>query len=447
MTAPLQTWRATLASFDGGVRAEIDIARPDKLRFWRDRDWAAMPPAISRGAGLSYAAASFGTGTISIEHGYYNRLIAFDEQSGELTVEAGADLWTCQRFLLGRGFFLPCHPGHGRITIGGCVATEVHGKNPWRDGSFSAQVRGLTLLHPDHGLLTLSRDKDPDLLALTCGAFGLTGHILTVTLGARPLRAPGLMLVRRSFATAAEAFADLHATVQTADFAYSWHDLSSRHGTHFVFAATADLNVSAFDIAGMDEAPPLAAANERWLPASAYNRVSLRAINAAYLYKTRRFSRAQPIGILEALFPIHGSEVYFSLYGRRGFHEYQALVPAALAASFVDDVRARARKRGVTIALCSAKAFAGEGRFIRFAGDGIAIAFNYPRGGAATELMADIDALLIEAGGKPNIVKDSRLPAAIARACYPELDGFRAELRRFDPKRRIRSSLSERLEL
>ncbi len=185
--AAVQTQRDTLVSFDGGVRAGVQIARPDKLRFWTDGDWSAMPAAISRGAGLSYAAASFGAGAVSLEHHYYDRLIAFDEATGELTVEAGANLWTCQRFLLSRGFFLPCHPGHGRITIGGCVAADVHGKNPWRDGTFSAQVRRLTLLHPDHGVLTLDRDNDPDLLSLTCGAFGLTGHILTVTLATRPL--------------------------------------------------------------------------------------------------------------------------------------------------------------------------------------------------------------------------------------------------------------------
>ena len=445
--AAFQTQRDTLASFDGGVREGVEIARPDKLRFWTERDWPAMPAAISRGAGLSYAAASFGAGAVSIEHQYYNRLIAFDEANGELTVEAGADLWTCQRFLLSRGFYLPCHPGHGRITIGGCVAADVHGKNPWRDGTFSGQVQALTLLHPDHGVLTLDRGKDADLLSLTCGAFGLTGHILTVTLAARPLHSPSLTLVRRAFATSAETFGDLWQAVQTADFAYSWHDLSSKRGMHFVFAATADSDAGVFDKASMGEAPPLAAASERRLPVNLYNRFSLPVLNAAYRSKTRRFRTARPISIVDALFPIHGSEIYFTLYGRKGFHEYQALIPRAKAAQFIEDVRRRAAKRGVVIALCSAKAFGGDERFIRFAGEGISVAFNFPRGKDAAELMADIDALLIDIGGKPNIAKDSRLPAEVARLCYSGVEDFRAELLRFDPMRRIRSSLSERLEL
>jgi decaprenylphospho-beta-D-ribofuranose 2-oxidase len=445
MTA-IQTQRDTLVSFDGGARESVDVARPDKLRFWTDRDWATMPVAISRGAGLSYAAASFGADALSIEHHYYDRLIDFDEQSGELTVEAGANLWTCQRFLLSRGFYLPCHPGHGRITIGGCVAADVHGKNPWRDGTFSAQVRGLTLLHPDHGLLTLDQGSHPDILSLTCGAFGLTGHILSVTLKARPLQSPRLGLERRSFKTLAEAFAGLQEAVRTADFAYSWHDLSSARGNHLVFSAAAVSEGVARETAGMDEAPPLPGANKR-LPFNLYNRLSLPLLNAAYRLKTRRFRARTTINILDALFPIHGSEIYFSLYGRKGFHEYQALVPFAEAVTFVNDVRGCAAKRGVTLALCSAKAFGGKECFVRFAGEGLAIAFNFPRGGGAIQLMADIDALVIALGGKPNIAKDSRLPAAVARACYPHLEDFRAELLRFDPKRRIRSALSERLQL
>lgn len=446
MTA-FQTRRDTLVSFDGGARSSIEIARPDKLRFWTDRDWSTMPTAISRGAGLSYAAASFGTEAISIEHRYYNRLIAFDEKEGELTVEAGADLWTCQRFLLSRGFFLPCHPGHGRITIGGCVAADVHGKNPWRDGTFSAQVRGLTLLHPDHGILTLDRNHDFDFLSLTCGAFGLTGHILTVTLAARPLSSRGFTLLRRAFATSTEAFEDLRRAVQTADFAYSWHDLSSRRGAHFVFSATADPDADAINDVIMGEAPPLTPASERRLPFNLYNNFSLPVLNAAYRMKTRRFRHARSIDIIQALFPIHNSEIYFSLYGRKGFHEYQALVPFAEVTAFLDNVRRYAARRGQTIALCSAKAFGGEERFIRFAGEGIAVAFNFPRGKESTELMSDIDALLIDIGGKPNIAKDSRLPAEVMRACYRGWDGFRAELHRFDPRRRICSSLSERLQL
>jgi decaprenylphospho-beta-D-ribofuranose 2-oxidase len=445
--AAVQTHRDMLVSFDGGVRDDVDVARPDKLRFWTDTDWATMPTAISRGAGLSYAAASFGAEALSIEHHYYDRLIGFDEITGELTVEAGANLWTCQRFLLSRGFFLPCHPGHGRITIGGCVAADVHGKNPWRDGTFSAQVRSLTLLHPDHGLLRLDQSSNADLLSLTCGAFGLTGHILTVTLTARPLQSSRLGLERRSYQTLAEAFEGLREAVQTADFAYSWHDLSSSQGDHLVFSAAAVSEGGAFDSAGMGEAPPIPGANQRRLPVNFYNRFSLPLVNAAYRLKTRRFRTRTTISILDALFPLHGSEIYFTLYGRKGFHEYQALVPFGEGVNFVENVRRCAARRGVTLALCSAKAFGGEERFVRFAGEGLAIAFNFPRGGGATDLMADIDALVIELGGKPNIAKDSRLPAAVARACYPHLEDFRAELLRFDPKRRIRSALSERLQL
>ena len=447
MTTTFQTRRDILVSFDGGERSSIDVARPDKLRFWTDQDWSKMPVAISRGAGLSYAGASFGTGVVSIDHQQFDRLVAFDEGTGELTVEAGANLWTCQQFLLSRGFFLPCHPGHGRITIGGCVAADVHGKNPWRDGTFSAQVRGLTLLHPDHGILTIDRDTEPELLALTCGAFGLTGHILTVTLAARALSSPTVTMTRRVFDTSAEAFENLSLAVRTSDFAYSWHDLSIRNGGHLVLAATVDSEPSELIPVRTDGPPPLSAASVQRLPFAVYNRLSLPVVNAAYRWKTRQFDGGKRVSVLDTLFPTHGSQFYFSLYGKTGFHEYQMLVQLSEAAIVVDEVKKRAARHGVPIALCSAKAFGGEERFLRFAGEGIAIAFNFVRSKAGDRLMADIDALVIAIRGKPNIVKDSRLTPEVLCSCHPGLDDFRSALRRFDPHRRIRSSLSERLEL
>lgn len=445
--AEFRTSLTTLFSFDGGSYENVEVARPDKLRFWKDLDSLSMPNAISRGAGLSYAAASFGKDTISLEHRAFNRLVNFDVKTGDFVVEAGADLWTCQRFLLGHGFFLPCHPGHGRITIGGCVAADVHGKNPWRDGTFSSQVNGLTLFHPDHGHLTLTRDGDAALLDLTCGGFGLTGHILSVTLAAQPLMSPNLSLERRVHASLAHALDDLAEAVQTAEFAYSWHDLSSRWGQHFVFVSTAISGDSEEATSAMAEAPPALDSRPRGLPFNLYNRLSIALVNAAYRVKTSRYQTPRSISIMEALFPIHGSETYFSLYGRPGFHEYQALIPLADAVAFTNAVQERAARRGVTTALCSAKAFGGNQRYLRFAGAGIAIAFNFPRAGRSRELMSDIDAMVIDLGGKPNIVKDGRLPAEVVQACYPEFEMFRRRLLEFDPKRRIRSELSERLEL
>jgi hypothetical protein len=93
------------------------------------------------------------------------------------------------------------------------------------------------------------------------------------------------------------------------------------------------------------------------------------------------------------------------------------------------------------------KAFAGEPGRLRFEADGLCLTLNLERSATTLDLLARLDELSIETGALPNIIKDSRLPARVVRACYPEYERFRRELAAFDPRRRFQSELSERLGL
>ena len=121
------------------------MQRPDRYRLLE-----ALPrdaPRIARGAGVSYVAASFGGDAISQSLDAFDRILAFDDSDGRLGVEAGARIGDVQRFALARGWYLPVAPGHPAATIGGCIAADVHGKNPARDGTFRAVVERHRDLH------------------------------------------------------------------------------------------------------------------------------------------------------------------------------------------------------------------------------------------------------------------------------------------------------------
>ena len=125
-----------LSSFDRQFRARCRMQRPDRYRLIE-----ALPrdaQRIARGSGVSYVAASFGADAISQSLEAFDRVLAFDETTGRLEVEAGARIGDVQRFALARGWYLPVAPGHPAATIGGCIAADVHGKNPARDGTFRA---------------------------------------------------------------------------------------------------------------------------------------------------------------------------------------------------------------------------------------------------------------------------------------------------------------------
>lgn len=406
--------------------------------------------SIPRGSGLSYAAASFGDGGLSIDHTKFNRLLDFDSSENIIEVEAGISLAALFDFLAARCLYLPVQPGHGRITVGGSIAANVHGKNQTRDGTFMDQIVSLTLFHPDHGLLDISRGQEPKVFDLTCGGYGLTGHILKVRLRAKPFPCDRLeqkTIIIEDMVSGAD---QLHRHAKESDFVFSWHNCllgGEKFGRGFVrYARFSPLQD--FDPPAPIGEPPALDASARcsWrLPM--VNTLTARIMNSIYFRQEARVRKPQLIPLQKAIFPLHNKQVYFWLYGTKGFHEYQVIVPRNCFAEFVNMLRKEIERRPVAIGLASAKCFKGRQELLRFNGDGICLSLNFPRNRTADDFLNFLDKTTILVGGIPNIIKDSRLSRKVVEKTYPKIDEFRELLRDFDPKRRMQSELSKRLSL
>jgi decaprenylphospho-beta-D-ribofuranose 2-oxidase len=151
-------------SFDGRVRLDASHQRPDRYRHL-EIDWGDRP-RIARGGGYSYAAASFGKGVVVQEMTSFDRLL--DHDGGCLVrIEAGATLLDLTSWARSRGLQVPALPGYPLITVGGCIAADVHGKNPARDGTFCDWVEALTIYTPSDGFRSISRSAGANLFATT----------------------------------------------------------------------------------------------------------------------------------------------------------------------------------------------------------------------------------------------------------------------------------------
>ena len=131
--------------------------RPDRLRMLNDRNEEFQIP---RGAGLSYAPASFGKDRLIRDMCSFDRILEFDESSKIVVVEAGISLKKLLMWSFSKQLFLPVLPGQPEITVGGCVAANVHGKNPYKDGTFMEQVEWIELSHPTLGTKIISRSNE-----------------------------------------------------------------------------------------------------------------------------------------------------------------------------------------------------------------------------------------------------------------------------------------------
>ena len=148
--------------------------------------------SLSRGLGRSYGDSSLPAGPDFpvADTTAADRLLAFDPASGLLRAEAGVSLLDLNRVFLRRGWFVPVSPGTQFVTLGGMVASDVHGKNHHVDGCFGQHVRSVKLRVADGRIIECSDASDAELFRATIGGMGLTGHILEVEFQMRPIPSP-----------------------------------------------------------------------------------------------------------------------------------------------------------------------------------------------------------------------------------------------------------------
>lgn len=446
---PASAAPARYVSFDGAVQIRTRRLRPDRYRFFGERGFPDGP-TIARGAGLSYVAASFGGDSTTIEHRRLNRVLGFDDDGCVVRVEAGATLGELYSFLEPRGYFLRVQPGHPNITIGGCVATDAHGKGHAAHGTFGRQVRRIALFHPRHGVVEAARDEASDLFELTCGAYGLTGNVIWVELAIEKTPAALETHVLR-LAALGELESALEAAEREWEWVYSWHDLLVDRDPwgpgHLIVARRA----SRADRAANGPAPDssLDSRLRARLPVGAFSRSTARLVNRVHGSRLAAASDAPfaAQSLFSFQFPVRGLESYFLLFGRPGFFEHQILVPPGRFGEWSDALRARLRTHPFPITLASGKLFRGDSRFLRFTGNGVCFALNGPRRRGADTLLRFLDELAVSVGARVNPIKDSRVPQAVVAATSPGYDDFRRRLAEFDPQRTYRSELSERLAL
>lgn len=434
---------AQLSSFDRQFTAQAQVQRPDRYRLLD-----ALPldtPRIARGSGVSYVAASFGSEAVSQDMGSFDRLLAFDIRTGLVCVEAGMAIGDLQRFLLPRGWYLPIAPGHPRATIGGCIAADVHGKNPARDGTFRALVEELQLHVPGHGLLSLDAHHDADLFAATCGGLGLTGTITRATLRLR--RPPGAIALRRvPVANLAEAARVLREAAN-AQVLYGWHDgQSARFGSGVIHLGLADEEATP---------PALDTSRARDLPASIaplpFTVWNARAIALANSWLRRRWCAPgmSVAPLASALFPLNDARWYFAGFGRTGLVELQWLVPHPRFEAFAAALGECVAREQPRIALVSSKLFDGHAHGLAFDGKGIALALHLPSPAAPRQraFCEQFTQIALAHEGRPNLIKDATLDADSVRRAIADFEVRRLALARYNADGRFRSELTRRLAL
>ncbi len=417
--------------------------RPDRLRMLNDRNEEFQIP---RGAGLSYAPASFGKDRLIRDMCSFDRILEFDESSKIVVVEAGISLKKLLTWSFSKQLFLPVLPGQPEITVGGCVAANVHGKNPYKDGTFMEQVEWIELSHPTLGTKIISRSNEKKIFDATCGGLGLTGIITKVALKLQKLSSEIVILSPKKTESLKNTL-EIMKQHTSDDLLYSWNMGS----TLFNFGKGI-VTSGIFSDDSSSKTPQIKErksmnSNDRLLPFSLWNTLSSPIINSI----NRKIQSGKNIvkkDVYSALFPFVGTaRMFYGLYGSNGFNEYQVLIKKKYSVEFIDDLTKLIKSEKPSLTILVMKLFNGKQKLLHFSDEGLSIILNLKHCNSTLKFLKKLDDIVISYKALPYIVKDSRLTKEVVEQCYPEYHVFKEILNEIDPKRIFKSELSERMNL
>jgi decaprenylphospho-beta-D-ribofuranose 2-oxidase len=435
---------AALCGWGGGQRVAAGVVRAASADALQAA--VAQPggvASIPRGMGRSYGDAAQLAGGQVLET---TRLTDFDLDAGTGVVRAQAGV-TLGRLLAESepaGWVLPVVPGTQHVSVGGAIASDIHGKNHGVSGTFGAHVLALELLTASGELLELTPEQDPELWGATIGGMGLTGVIVWATIRLRRLPSPLLSVDT-------DRVEDLDGALATLDapggpHRVAWLDLLGPGLARGVVTRAKHAPADAADghagarttVAGRLRIPP------RW-PGGLLQPGVVRAYNE-FRFRSmprRATGELEPFGA--HMFPLDALDAWPRLYGPAGFVQYQLVVPRGQEVA-VEQVLVQLRRSAVPCYLAVLKDFGPANPFpLSFPLEGWTLALDLPR--RAPGLMALLerfDEIVAGAGGRVYLAKDGRLRADTLAAMYPRLDEWRAVRDRIDPDGRWRSDLGVR---
>lgn len=374
----------------------------------------------------------------------HNCFIEFDENNGLLTCQAGVLLSEIIDVFLSRGWFLAITPGSKLVTVGGAVASDVHGKNHHIEGCFSECIDSIELLFPNDELIICSRSANADLFYATCGGMGLTGIITKVSLFLKPVNS---QWIRQS-------------TVKTTSLEHTFEAFEKNKGQPYSVAwidcmasgeslGRSILTVGRFaDDGDLNYKPATKISVPFDFPSCFLNSFSVLAFNKIYYGTTPDVESFQKVSVDSFFYPLDSINNWNRIYGKYGFVQLQFILP--IQVSFVGlkrilDFISKARLGSFLAVL---KLYGPQNRnFLSFPIEGYSLALDFKMQQGLPEFISQLTDVAIKLGGRVYLAKDALLTKDQFNQSYSKANEFRELRKDFKLDKHFHSLLSRRLNL
>ncbi len=453
MTQPLRR-TATMSGWGGTAASTATAVEPDSVEQIPAilKESATHRGVIARGLARSYGDAAQNAGGAVVTTDALDRILQFDAQSATIRVQPGVSLERLLQFLVPRGFFPTVIPGTASVTVGGAIASDIHGK--FRHGSFCDYVETATLVTPSRGAIEISATQNPDAFWATAGGMGLTGIVTEATLRLHPI---ATALMRVDTTRCADVDACMEAMVDDSlgeRYSVAWIDCT---------ASGKSLGRSVLERgehAPLDEIPAnrqpdplryghgMSVPGPPWAPSGLLNPLSVKAFNELWFRKTPRHPHRGYVSIPGFFHPLDLVRGWNRIYGKHGFVQYQFVVPYGQERVVRSILEQLAQHRCASFLAVLKRFETQNDGMLSFPMPGWTLALDIPvaRSGLNT-ILDSFDEMVMQAGGRVYLAKDARVDPQRLRVMYPKLERWESIRGELDANRTMRSDLARRLGL
>lgn len=367
---------------------------------------------IARGNGRCYGDASLGEHIFSTKR--LNKFISFDRLNGVIECESGVLLSEILEVTVPQGYFLYVTPGTKFITVGGAIASDVHGKNHHAEGCFSEWITEFKIMNENGEVVNCSRAENSDLFWATIGGMGLTGIILSAKIKLKNIETAYI----RQEAIKAENLEEIFKLFEESeDWTYNvaWIDCLQKgknigrsillRGEH---ALKAELPKK------LQEKPLVL--KRKFMPTVPFyfpnfvlNNLTVKIFNWLYFNKQRAKEVKNFIDYESFFYPLDVINDWNKIYGKKGFIQYQMVIPKEKGYDGMKKILETIANSGNGSFLAVLKLFGKNNpqAYNSFPFEGYTLALDFKVNSKLKNLVEKLDAVVEEFGGRIYLTKDS----------------------------------------
>lgn len=421
---------------------EVTFSQEDQLQDFI----SAHSSVIARGNGRCYGDASLAGYSVSTLR--YDKVLAFNATEGIFECQSGITLDQILDIVVPKGWFLPVTPGTKFITVGGAVASDVHGKNHHVDGSFSGHILEMDVVTGAKETLTCSATQLPDLFWATCGGMGLTGIVTRVKFRLKKIET-AYIKQKQIKARNLDELISLFEEYKEYTYSMAWIDCLQKGNSFGRGILIVGEHATQAEVG--NKAPLQLPAKKKLsvpfnLPSFALNTLTVKAFNWLYYNKNTKREINNVIPYEPFFYPLDAILHWNRGYGKAGFVQYQFVLPLEKKEGLVAILK-RISDKGWGSFLAVLKVFGRQESLISFPMEGYTLALDFPVRKGLFEFLDELDEIVLQYGGRLYLSKDARMKKEVFWQSYEHAQEFAAIVQRYNGDQLFRSVQSDRMGL